>query len=71
MAGNATPHSVAHMYACAACGNRLGIYEPLVWVRSGAAVEGSVIAFGEDPAFDPATARLLHLDCTRRSGEHG
>jgi hypothetical protein len=30
-----------------------------------------VIAFGEDPAFDPATARLLHPDCARRSGEHG
>jgi hypothetical protein len=46
------------------------MYERLVGVRSGTVVEGSLMAFKEDPAFEPATARLLHSDCARRSGEH-
>jgi hypothetical protein len=52
---------------CAACGKPLGIYEPLVWVRSDTVVEGSLITLNEDPAFDPATARLLHAECAGRS----
>jgi hypothetical protein len=47
------------------------MYEPLVWVRSDAVVEGSLITLKEDPTFDPATARLLHAECAGRSpGDH-
>jgi hypothetical protein len=58
---------VADVYTCAVWKTR-GMYEPLVWVRSDTVVEGSLIAFGEDPAFDPASARLLHAECAGRSG---
>ena len=54
------------LYTCVVCGKALGMYEPLAWVRSDT-VEGSLITLKEDPAFGPATARLLHAECAGRS----
>jgi len=69
MAGDPVAHSVGRMYACAACGETIGTYEPLVWMQSGSSVEGSLIALRKDPEFDRASARLLHADCAVRSGQ--
>jgi hypothetical protein len=55
------------LYTCVVCGKALGMYEPLAWVRSDTVVEGSLITLKEDPAFGPATARLLHAECAGRS----
>ena len=44
------------------------MYEPLVWVQSGKAVEGSLIALRKIPGFDPAKGQLMHADCAGRSG---
>ena len=63
MAGALLARSVLAMYACAACGKVLGTYEPLVWVRAGSVVNGSLISLKAHSGFDPATARLLHADC--------
>jgi hypothetical protein len=41
------------MYTCAVCGKALGMYEPLVWVRSDTVVEGSLTTLKEDAALDP------------------
>jgi hypothetical protein len=55
------------MYTCAVCGKALGMYEPLVWVRSDTVVEGSLTTLKGGAALDPATARLLHAECAGRS----
>ena len=51
---------------CAACGERLGVYEPLVWVAAEGPVHGSLLVLRETPGFEGDAATLVHAACDAR-----
>jgi hypothetical protein len=53
----------ARAQTCAACGDRIGVYEPLFWQRpDGIVISSSLLRMRDDPAFAP-DAVLWHDTC--------
>lgn len=53
-------------HRCAACGEPLGAYEPLVWVAADGPVHGGLLVLRETPGFEGDAATLLHAACHAR-----
>jgi hypothetical protein len=59
--------SLGVMYTCPRCGERIGSYEPVMWLGPEGEQRGSVITLSTRPDFDPKTDRIVHAKCAMLS----